>query len=350
MKVSDFDYELPEELIASAPLPNRTDSRLLVLDPDSTDITDARFAQIGEYLRPGDLLVFNDTRVLPARLYGHKTTGGAVEILLERLSGGQEVIAQLRSSKSPKPGGQIVLEGGVRVEVLGREDDFYRLRFPASPPLPQILEQHGHMPLPPYIKREDTPADRERYQTVYADKPGAVAAPTAGLHFDQPLLAALRKQGVETAMLTLHVGAGTFQPIRSEHIEDHRMHTEWLSVPASVCEAIERTRARGGRVVAVGTTVVRSLEAAAAASDTAGPAPFEGETDIFIYPGFEFRVIDALITNFHLPGSTLVMLVSALAGREPVLKAYQHAVAERYRFFSYGDAMLIMPGAERGGA
>ena len=345
MKVSDFDYHLPEELIASEPLPNRTDSRLLVLDPATGALGDERFADIGDFFRPGDLLVLNNTRVLPARLFGHKSTGGAVEILLERLSGGAEAIAQLRASKTPKAGSEILLEGGVRVSVVDREGDFFRLRFPASPPLPQILERHGHMPLPPYIKREDTPEDRERYQTVYADAPGAVAAPTAGLHFDDALLTALRDAGVETTMLTLHVGAGTFQPVRSENIEDHQMHTEWLSVPESACEAVARARARGGRVIAIGTTVVRSLEAAAAASPGNELRPYEGETDIFIYPGFDFKVIDALVTNFHLPGSTLVMLVSALAGREHILNAYQHAVDARYRFFSYGDAMLIMPGA-----
>ncbi|MEX0430854.1 tRNA preQ1(34) S-adenosylmethionine ribosyltransferase-isomerase QueA [Spiribacter insolitus] len=345
MKVSDFNYDLPEALIASEPLPNRTDSRLLVLDPRTGRITDRQFPAIRDYLRDGDLLVINDTRVLPARLHGRKASGGAVEILLERLTGGAEALAQIRASKTPKPGTQIRLEGGVSVEVVERAGDFFRLRFPADPPLPQLLEQYGHMPLPPYIKRQDTDEDRERYQTVFADKPGAVAAPTAGLHFDEALLGALQADGVETASLTLHVGAGTFQPIRSETIAGHDMHAEWLSVPASVCEAIQRTRACGGRVVAVGTTVVRALEAAAAPGEL---APFEGETEIFIYPGFEFRVIDGLITNFHLPGSTLVMLVSALAGREAILNAYRHAVEAKYRFFSYGDAMLILPGA--GGA
>ena len=342
MKVSDFHYDLPERLIASEPLPNRTDSRLLVLDPETGRLTDRQFPAIRDYLRDGDLLVLNDTRVLPARLYGRKASGGAVEILLERLTGGPEALAQIRASKTPKPGTRLLLEGDVPVEVLGREGDFFRLRFPDAPPLPQLLERHGHMPLPPYIKRQDTDADRERYQTVFADKPGAVAAPTAGLHFDEPLLEALQAMGVATASLTLHVGAGTFQPIRSETIEGHQMHAEWLSVPASVCEAIRRTRARGGRVIAVGTTVVRALEAAAAPGEL---APFEGETEIFIYPGFDFRVIDGLITNFHLPGSTLVMLVSALAGRQAILDAYRHAVREQYRFFSYGDAMLILPGA-----
>ena len=338
MKVSDFHYDLPERLIASEPLPNRTDSRLLVLDPETGRRTDRQFPAIRDYLRDGDLLVLNDTRVLPARLYGRKATGGAVEILLERLTGGPDALAQIRASKTPKPGARLLLEGDVPVEVIGREGDFFRLRFPDAPPLPQLLERHGHMPLPPYIKRQDTDADRERYQTVFADKPGAVAAPTAGLHFDEPLLEALQAMGVETASLTLHVGAGTFQPIRSDTIEGHPMHAEWLSVPASVCEAVRRTRARGGRIIAVGTTVVRALEAAAAPGEL---TPFEGETEIFIYPGFDFRVIDGLITNFHLPASTLVMLVSALAGRQAILDAYRHAVGEQYRFFSYGDAMFI---------
>ncbi len=341
MQVSDFNYELPTHLIASEPLPNRTDSRLLVLDPATGRVTDRQFPAIRDYLQPGDLLVVNDTRVLPARLYGHKATGGHVEILLERLTGGREALAQVRANKPPAIPTLITLEGGLEVEVTGREDDFFRLRFAGDEPLPALLERHGHMPLPPYIKRADRPDDRQRYQTVFAERPGAVAAPTAGLHFDQPLLAALAEDGVETATLTLHVGAGTFQPIRTDSLEDHRMHAEWLSVPDSVCQAVARTRARGGRVVAVGTTVVRALESAA---QTGELQPFEGETEIFIYPGFRFQVIDGLITNFHLPGSTLVMLVSALAGRESILAAYRHAVESEYRFFSYGDAMLIMAG------
>lgn len=346
MQVSDFHYELPEDLIASEPLANRTDSRLLVLDPDTGGVVDRQFPAIRDYLRPGDLLVVNDTRVLPARLYGQKETGGAVEILLERLTGANEALAQMRVNKAPPFPFRVTLEGGdLSVEVTGRDGDFFRLRFPGDEPLPRLLERHGHMPLPPYIKREDTPADRERYQTVFADRPGAVAAPTAGMHFDEGLLAALRDDAIETATLTLHVGAGTFQPIRTETLEDHRMHAEWLSVPAPVCDAVARTRARGGRVIAVGTTVVRALESAA---QTGELKPFEGETEIFIYPGFGFRVIDGLITNFHLPGSTLVMLVSALAGRRNILAAYDHAVRERYRFFSYGDAMLILAGT--GGA
>ncbi|KAF0281354.1 tRNA preQ1(34) S-adenosylmethionine ribosyltransferase-isomerase QueA [Spiribacter roseus] len=341
MQVSDFNYELPTHLIASEPLPNRTDSRLLVLDPATGGVTDRQFPAIRDYLQPGDLLVVNDTRVLPARLYGHKASGGQVEILLERLTGEGEALAQLRANKTPAIPSTLTLEGDLSVEVMAREGDFFRLRFAGEEPLPVLLERHGHMPLPPYIKRADRPDDRQRYQTVFAERPGAVAAPTAGLHLDEPLLEALRSDGIETATLTLHVGAGTFQPIRTDSLEDHRMHAEWLSVPASVCEAVARTRARGGRVVAVGTTVVRALESAA---QTGELQPFEGETEIFIYPGFQFQVIDGLITNFHLPGSTLVMLVSALAGRESILAAYRHAVEAEYRFFSYGDAMLIMAG------
>ncbi|KAF0286129.1 tRNA preQ1(34) S-adenosylmethionine ribosyltransferase-isomerase QueA [Spiribacter sp. SSL99] len=342
MQVSDFNYELPTHLIASEPLPNRTDSRLLVLDPATGGVTDRQFPAIRDYLQPGDLLVVNDTRVLPARLYGHKASGGQVEILLERLTGEGEALAQLRANKTPAIPSTLTLEGDLSVEVMAREGDFFRLRFAGDEPLPVLLERHGHMPLPPYIKRADRPDDRQRYQTVFAERPGAVAAPTAGLHFDEPLLEALRSDGIETATLTLHVGAGTFQPIRTDSLEEHRMHAEWLSVPASVCEAVARTRARGGRVVAVGTTVVRALESAA---QTGELQPFEGETEIFIYPGFPFQVIDGLITNFHLPGSTLVMLVSALAGRESILAAYRHAVEAEYRFFSYGDAMLILSGA-----
>ena len=340
MKVSDFHYELPESLIASEPLPRRTDSRLLVLDPATGAITNDQFPGIRQWLQPGDLLVLNDTRVLPARLFGQKETGGAIEILLERLTGGAEALAQIRASKTPRAGVRLQLEGGIEAEVIERVGEFFRLRFSDERPLPELLERHGHMPLPPYIRRRDTAADRARYQTVFAAKPGAVAAPTAGLHFDEPLLNDLRSAGIQTAALTLHVGAGTFQPVRSETVSGHQMHAEWLSVSESVCEAVAATRARGGRVIAVGTTVVRSLEAAA---QTGQLAPYEGETEIFVVPGFKFQVVDGLITNFHLPGSTLVMLVSALAGRERILAAYRHAVAEQYRFFSYGDAMLILP-------
>ena len=338
VKRSDFHFDLPPELIAQHPLAQRSDSRLLQLSPADGQLADRRFRELPDLLRAGDLLVFNDTRVIPARLHGRKESGGRVEILVERLLNDGECLAQVRASKSPRAGGRIELEDGSAVEVLGREDAFFRLGFPRGD-LSEKLQSLGHMPLPPYIEREDTGDDRERYQTVYASRPGAVAAPTAGLHFDEDILAALTARGVEQARVTLHVGAGTFQPVRCEDIEDHRMHAEYLEVSAAVCEAVERTRARGGRVVAVGTTSVRSLETAAAGGSL---EPFAGDSRMFIYPGYRFRIIDGLLTNFHLPESTLLMLVCALAGREHTLAAYRHAVAERYRFFSYGDAMLVL--------
>jgi S-adenosylmethionine:tRNA ribosyltransferase-isomerase len=343
LKKSDFHYELPTELIAQQPLPQRSASRLLVVDAPSGDFADRRFADLAEYLHAGDLLVFNDTRVLPARLYGRKETGGAVEILIERVTGAHEALAQLGVSKKPQPGSRIVLEDGETLTVLGREGEFYTLRFDGAEPLEKLLLRHGRMPLPPYIAREADAADAERYQTVYARAPGAVAAPTAGLHFDTPLLDALRAKGVDFGYVTLHVGAGTFQPLRSERLENHIMHREWLNVGAELVEKMRHARARGGRVIAVGTTVVRALESALRDGDV---QPFAGETQIFIFPGFHISSVDALITNFHLPESTLLMLVSAFAGRELILAAYHHAVRERYRFFSYGDAMLILPGAE----
>jgi S-adenosylmethionine:tRNA ribosyltransferase-isomerase len=340
LKKSDFYYELPSELIAQQPLPQRSASRLLVVDAPSGDLADRCFADLEEYLHAGDLLVFNDTRVLPARLYGRKETGGAVEILIERLTGAHEALAQLGVSKKPQPGSRIVLEGGETLTVLGREGEFYTLRFDGAEPLEKLLLRRGRMPLPPYIAREADAADVERYQTVYARTPGAVAAPTAGLHFDTPLLDALRARGVDFGYVTLHVGAGTFQPMRSERLENHVMHREWLNVGAELVEKMRHARARGGRVIAVGTTVVRALESALR---DGAVEPFAGETQIFIFPGFHISSVDALITNFHLPESTLLMLVSAFAGRELILAAYDHAVRERYRFFSYGDAMLILP-------
>jgi len=340
LKKSDFRYDLPPELIAQAPLPERSASRLLVLDAARKAWDDRMFRELPRLLRAGDLLVFNDTRVLPARLFGHKETGGAVEILLERITGTHTAIAQLGVSKKPRAGSHILLGDGTRVRVLGREGAFFDLEFETAEPLEKLLSRLGRMPLPPYIAREAGKADAERYQTVYAREPGAVAAPTAGLHFDQPLLDALRAKGVEFGYVTLHVGAGTFQPVRSESVEDHVMHREWLNVGAELIEQIRATRARGGRVIAVGTTVVRALEAA---RDGGELKPFAGETRIFIVPGYKIESVDALITNFHLPESTLLMLVSALAGRELILDAYKHAVEQRYRFFSYGDAMLILP-------
>jgi len=339
MRRADFAYELPEELIAQAPLADRPASRLLVLDGQTGAFRDAMFRDLPSLLEPGDLLVLNDTRVIPARAFGHKATGGRVEMLVERITGERTVSAQLRASKTPAVGGRIEFDGGAVATIAARVDELWKLDFD-RPVLPW-LEAHGHVPLPPYIRRADEAADRERYQTVYARAPGAVAAPTAGLHFDQALLAACRLKGVRTATVTLHVGAGTFQPVRAEDPREHRLHAERVEVSAAVCEAVEATRTRGGRVVAVGTTVVRSLESAAAGD---GIAPFEGETELFILPGYRFRVVDALVTNFHLPESSLLMLVAAFAGREVVLGAYRHAVEGRYRFFSYGDAMFVTPG------
>ncbi|WP_158882292.1 tRNA preQ1(34) S-adenosylmethionine ribosyltransferase-isomerase QueA [Rhodanobacter sp. L36] len=341
MKKTDFDFTLPPELIAQTPLAERSASRLLLLDMPAHKREDRLFAELPQFLRAGDLLVFNDTRVLPARLYGRKDTGGAVEILIERVTGPHEAMVQLGVSKKPKPGARIELADGTHAVVLGRDDEFFRLRFESPEPLEKLLSRLGEMPLPPYIDRHADASDMERYQTVFAREPGAVAAPTAGLHFDQPMLDRLRAMDVDFGYVTLHVGAGTFQPMRAEQVSDHVMHREWLNVGAELVEKIQRTRAAGGRVVAVGTTVVRALESATCEGVL---RPFAGETQIFIFPGYRFSSIDALITNFHLPQSTLLMLVSALAGREEILDAYQHAVEQRYRFFSYGDAMLIWPG------
>ncbi|KGI78700.1 tRNA preQ1(34) S-adenosylmethionine ribosyltransferase-isomerase QueA [Oleiagrimonas soli] len=340
MKKSDFHFDLPQRLIAQAPLAERSASRMLVLDVPHKRWQDSGVRALPDFLREGDLLVFNDTRVLPARLFGRKETGGAVEILLERVTGAHEARAQMRVSKKPAAGSRILLDDGTPVEVLGREDAFFRLRFDTDEPLEKVLLRVGHMPLPPYIERADSAEDAERYQTVFAREPGAVAAPTAGLHFDDALLEALRARGVDSGYVTLHVGAGTFQPMRAERIEDHHMHREWLNVGAQLIEKIHRTRAAGGRVIAVGTTVVRALESATVEGEL---RPFAGETQIFIFPGYRITSIDGLLTNFHLPESTLLMLVSALAGREFMLDAYRHAVEAEYRFFSYGDAMLILP-------
>jgi len=345
MQTGDFDYELPEELIASQPLAQRSASRMLELDPSTGAVTDRRFSDLVGCLNGDDLLVLNDTRVIPARLYGRRHTGGRVQLLVERIEGHHEVLAHVGANRTPKPGTEFILEGDVTAQVIQREGELFRLRFNTDNAVLDLLEQCGHMPLPPYIDRDDQPSDRERYQTVFAREAGAVAAPTAGLHFDEALLEQLGGAGVGMARITLHVGAGTFAPVRVANPLEHDMHSERLRVTSEVCERIKATRARGGRVVAVGTTVVRALEAAAAHGE---PEPFEGETAIFIVPGYRFRAVDALITNFHLPGSTLIMLVSAFAGREHVLQAYQHAVEQRYRFYSYGDAMFIprpLPGA-----
>jgi S-adenosylmethionine:tRNA ribosyltransferase-isomerase len=340
LKKSDFDFVLPPELIAQAPLPERSASRLLQLDVAAQSLHDRLFRELPSFLRPGDLLVFNDTRVLPARLYGRKPSGGAVEILIERVTGTHEATVQLGVSKKPKEGGTIELADGSLATVLGREESFFRLRFESPEPLEKLLAKLGEMPLPPYIERGADASDLERYQTVYAREPGAVAAPTAGLHFDEAMLDELRTLGVDFGYVTLHVGAGTFQPMRAENIQDHRMHREWLNVGAHLVGQIKRTRAAGGRVIAVGTTVVRALESATVDGQL---HPFAGETQIFIFPGYRFSSIDGLVTNFHLPQSTLLMLVSALAGKDFILAAYRHAVEQRYRFFSYGDAMLILP-------
>lgn len=340
VKKSDFNFDLPAELIAQAPLPERSSSRLLVVDGPGDRLVNRQFRDLVELVDAGDLLVFNDTRVIPARLFGRKTTGGEVEVLIERVLGAHEVRAQMRASKTPKEGTQLELGDGVPATVLGRDGEFFRLRFDTPEPLESVLHRIGHMPLPPYIRREDAVDDQSRYQTVFAREPGAVAAPTAGLHFDAPLLDTLAAKGVKFGHITLHVGAGTFQPMRVDSVHEHRMHSEWLNVGAELCGQIHATRAAGHRVIAVGTTVVRALESA---SRDGVVQPFAGETQIFIFPGYRIRSVDALITNFHLPESTLLMLVSAFAGRERVLAAYCHAVQERFRFFSYGDAMFVIP-------
>ncbi|WP_417659820.1 tRNA preQ1(34) S-adenosylmethionine ribosyltransferase-isomerase QueA [Pseudidiomarina sp.] len=343
MNVKDFSFELPDELIARYPQPERSASRLLNLDGTSGNVMHQQFKDIVSHLNAGDLLVFNDTRVIPARMLGEKVSGGKVEVLVERIVDEHRVLAHLRSNRSPKVGARMILEGAVEVEMLGRHDALFELYFHTSEPVLNVLEARGHMPLPPYIDRPDEASDRERYQTVYNKKPGAVAAPTAGLHFDDAILKQLQDKGVEFAYVTLHVGAGTFQPVRVDNIEEHHMHSEYAEVPEDVVSAIKETRARGGRVIAVGTTSVRSLESAAQAAKVKGEElqPFFADTDIFIYPGYAFQIVDAMITNFHLPESTLIMLVSAFAGRDNVLNAYAEAVAERYRFFSYGDAMFV---------
>jgi S-adenosylmethionine:tRNA ribosyltransferase-isomerase len=337
---TDFAYDLPPELIAQAPLPERSAGRMLVLDRDTGALADRRVRDLPAFLAPGDLLVLNDTRVVAARVFGTKLSGGRVEILLERPVGDREALAQMRASKPIRDGLEISTLGGT-VQVLTREDDLWRIRLPA--PVLEFFERWGQMPLPPYIQRPASELDQQRYQTIFAREPGAVAAPTASLHFDEPLLAELEAREVSLAFVTLHVGAGTFQPVRGDDVESHVMHAERVAVGAATCEAITRARSAGRRVVAAGTTVVRALESAASSADAHGArlAPWSGETRLFIKPGFRFRVVDALLTNFHLPESTLLMLVCAFAGRESVLRAYRHAVEARYRFFSYGDAMLV---------
>ncbi|WP_445496536.1 tRNA preQ1(34) S-adenosylmethionine ribosyltransferase-isomerase QueA [Photorhabdus sp. SF281] len=343
MRVSDFTFELPDEMIAHYPQPQRSGCRLLSLDGETGALTHGVFTDVLDKLNTGDLLVFNNTRVIPARIFGRKATGGKLEVLVERVLDDKRVLAHVRASKAPKAGAELLLgdSENVKATMMARHDSLFEIRFDDQRDVLSILDDVGHMPLPPYIARPDEEADRELYQTVYSERPGAVAAPTAGLHFDEPLLEALREKGVEMVFVTLHVGAGTFQPVRVETIEDHIMHAEYAEVPQDVVDAVLACKARGNKVVAVGTTSVRSLESAAKACQNGLIAPFFNDTQIFIYPGFEYQVVDALITNFHLPESTLIMLVSAFAGYKNTMSAYKEAVAEKYRFFSYGDAMFI---------
>lgn len=339
LDITQFDYELPPELIAQTPAAQRDASRLLHLDAQG-GLHDLQFTDLPSLLRVGDLLVFNDTRVIKARLHGHKASGGKVEVLVERIIAPERALAHVRSSKPPRPGATLSFaEGAVQIEVLGRQDELFELRFESR--VLDVLEQFGAVPLPPYITHAADQNDESRYQTVYADKPGAVAAPTAGLHFDQAMLDRLARQGIAQAFITLHVGAGTFQPVRVQKLRDHIMHAEHYVVPEVTRRQVAATRAAGGRVIAVGTTSMRALEAAAASTDAQASGPREGDTRLFITPGYQFACVDALITNFHLPQSTLLMLISALAGMEPIRRAYAHAVQSRYRFFSYGDAMFI---------
>ena len=338
MRRQDFYYDLPENLIAKEPAPQRSASRLLMLDGETGDLRDGHFRDLLTLVKPGDLLVFNDTRVIPARIFGQKASGGQIEVLVERILEVDFILAHVRASKAPKAGSLLILQDGTEVMVAGRRGELFELRFPAGRTAMAVLEAIGHMPLPPYIDRADQVEDRERYQTVFSKKPGAVAAPTAGLHFDNELLKQLEQLGVASAFVTLHVGAGTFQPVRVDDVRSHTMHSEVMALSDEVCEQVRATRARGGRIIAVGTTSVRCLETAASRGDI---QPYQGETNIFIYPSYQFKVVDVLITNFHLPESTLLMLVSAFAGYHHTMRAYRHAVAQGYRFFSYGDAMFI---------
>ncbi len=335
----DFFYELPEELIAQTPLAKRSASRLLVVEneKDELSLSDQNFTDLLDYLEPSDHIVFNNTRVIPARIHGKKSSGGKVELLLERCVSETEALVHIKASRAPKPGTQLHFENDCNVTVLAKQDNVYRVQF--DRPIVTYLEEYGHMPLPPYIERADTAEDQTRYQTVFAKELGAVAAPTASLHFDDEMLERIKAKGIQISEITLHVGAGTFQPVRVESLEDHVMHSEWLEVPEDVVGAIRKTKKQGGRIIAVGTTVVRSLETAAQNGQL---EDFSGESQLFIYPGYEFKVVDAMVTNFHLPESTLLMLVSAFTGFEAMQQAYQHAIDEQYRFFSYGDAMLLL--------
>ncbi|ASJ39463.1 tRNA preQ1(34) S-adenosylmethionine ribosyltransferase-isomerase QueA [Vibrio vulnificus] len=345
MQVSDFHFDLPDELIARYPQSERTASRLLQLNGNTGAVKDGSFKDVLELVQTGDLVVFNNTRVIPARMFGRKESGGKLEVLVERMLDEKRFLAHVRSSKSPKPGTLVFLgeEDQYSAEMVARQDALFELHLKADKTILEVLEEIGHMPLPPYIDRPDEDADKERYQTVYNQKPGAVAAPTAGLHFDNQLLEQIKAKGAEFAYVTLHVGAGTFQPVKVDNILEHHMHSEYAEVSQEVVDAIKTTKARGGRVIAVGTTSVRSLESAAQESLKNGTElmPFFGDTEIFIFPGYQYQLVDCLITNFHLPESTLIMLVSAFAGYDHTMNAYQHAVANQYRFFSYGDAMFI---------
>jgi S-adenosylmethionine:tRNA ribosyltransferase-isomerase len=342
---SDFNYDLPKVQIALHPCEERSGSRLLRVIPETEQLVDGQFRDFPGLLKAGDLLVFNDTRVIPARLWGKKASGGKVEVLVERITGRHQVLAHVRASKSPRAGSSLRLEPDIMVQVVERVDDLFRLEFSGNDTVLDILEIHGHMPLPPYIGREDSVLDRSRYQTIYAQTPGAVAAPTAGLHFDAGVMEQIQVRGIDTAFVTLHVGAGTFQPVRVENLDDHVMHDEYLEVGRAACDKIADTRRRGGRVVAVGTTVVRSLETA---SRNGVPEPYQGESNLFITPGYRFQCVDALLTNFHIPESTLLMLVCAFAGYRRMMAAYRHAVDQGYRFYSYGDAMFIESRAPHG--
>ena len=345
MRRNDFHFELPQELIAQSPLPVRSQSRLLSVEGASGALDDGLMVGLPEKLLPGDLLIFNDTRVIPARLFGVKASGGKLEMLVERVVDERRALVHIRASKPPKPGARLHMAEAVDAEVAERHGELYEVVFHDPRSVSALLEQYGHIPLPPYIARPDGEEDRRRYQTVFARHPGAVAAPTAGLHFDEPLLERIRARGVEVGFVTLHVGAGTFQPVRVDDLREHRMHPELATVSEHLCEQVDAVRARGGRVVAVGTTVVRSLESASTGGEL---RPFHGDTRLFIYPGFRFVTVDAIVTNFHLPESTLLMLICAFGGYRQVMNAYRHAVAQRYRFFSYGDAMFVTRAAANG--
>ncbi len=349
MKRSDFNFDLPDELIAQTPSKKRSDSRLLLVDGKKNTVSDSSFPQLIDVLHPGDLLVFNNTKVIAARLYGEKSSGGKIEALIERIINPQRVFAKIKASKSPKDGAKLILGtdhpqlDGFSVEVIGRHDDLFELHLGNQENIFSLLETYGHIPLPPYVKRADNKEDSERYQTIYAKELGAVAAPTAGLHFDKQVLSQLKAKGVKFAYVTLHVGAGTYQPVRADNIKDHIMHSEYVKVTDETVKQILATKQQGHRVIAVGTTSLRSLESAAAQATSDCIETFEGDTDIFIFPGYQFKIIDALITNFHLPESTLFMLVSAFTNLPLMQQAYQHAIKQKYRFFSYGDSMFITP-------